>query len=84
MTRWAEFLNSIVRPLAALSIIESLCFAFIAQTMGRSDLDVKDAFLSIGSGVIGWWFGKREAEKETQAAVTAAVQAATQQPGGRP
>ena len=79
MKEWADLLNAAVRPFAAIAVIGSLCAAFMWQVFG-GPLDVKDAFIGVGGGVLGWYFGKREGEKAgevqaTQVAEKAAVKA---------
>lgn len=61
-----DTVNALVRPVSAILVVAGLVLAFLAQVFGLSTLDLKDAFLSIGSGIIGWYFGKREAEKAAQ------------------
>lgn len=77
MKERADFLNALVRPFSAIAIIGSLCVAFLVQVFG-GPLDVKDAFIGVGSGVIGWFFGKRDGEKAAEAMRSQVIGASTQ------
>ena len=74
----ADLVNSLVRPLGAIVIFLSLCVAFLSQVFGLTDMDIKDAFLSLGGGIVGWYFGKRESNSERADVATQAAEKAVE------
>ena len=78
MSKWVENLNTSIRPLCALIVVSAMSAAFIRQTFAWQ-LDVKDAFIGLTGIVVGWFFGKRDAQND---AVQAAQPAQTPQERG--
>lgn len=57
-----DTLNAAVRPLVTLMLTAVLCYGFVAAKIGG------EAFLSIVSVVIGFWFSARQAVKDSTTA----------------
>ena len=57
-----DALNVAVRPLVTLMLVAVLCWGFIAGKVGG------EAFLSVVSMVIGFWFQQRQAARDSATA----------------
>jgi hypothetical protein len=65
-------IDGLVRPLVTVGLVAALVYMAVVQ----SDENARAAALTLGTSVVSFWFGTRQADKAADAAIAVAKQAA--------